>query len=71
MKRDELKTYAIAGVTAEIERLQEVLGGLRKTATTTYNGKRGRPPGGSMSAAARKRQSLRMKRFWAERRKRN
>jgi hypothetical protein len=31
--------------------------------------RRGRPPGTRMSAAARKAQSVRMKKYWAERRK--
>jgi hypothetical protein len=57
-----------AELRAEREQIEEAITTLERIAGGSSK-RRGRPPGSKMSASARKAQSVRMKKYWAGRRK--
>lgn len=69
MNNDELRQLAIAGVKGEIERLNTVLLQLEGLSTDTPSPRRRRRH--KMTPAQRREQSERMKKFWADRRRKS
>jgi hypothetical protein len=58
----------IAELSAERDKLQQAINALERTSGTAHK-RRGRRPGRTMSAEARRRIGLAMKKRWAERKK--
>ena len=78
LSRDELQRLARLGAKARLEELQREQTAIRQAFPELFRGSAGRPAAGAkrrrrrsrnMSAAARKAVSIRMKKYWAERRK--
>jgi hypothetical protein len=73
LNRDELRRLARLGAKARLEELQREEKAIRGAFPDLFKGKAraagGRKRRGGMSASARKAVSIRMKKYWAERRK--
>ena len=73
LNRDELRRLARLGAKARLEELRKEEAAIRGAFPDLFTGRRvaarGRKRTAGMSAAARKAVSIRMKKYWAERRK--
>jgi hypothetical protein len=76
LNRDELQRLARLGARARLEELQREETAIRQAFPDLFRGRGGRPAAArgrrrrtNMSAAARKAVSVRMKKYWADRRK--
>jgi hypothetical protein len=68
LSREELKRLARLGAKARLEELRREEAAIRRAFPDLAGGLQ-KPRGGNMSAASRKAVSERMKKYWAERRK--
>jgi len=79
LSKDDLRRYARLGAMKRLEEIRREEAAIRKSFPELFAGGRGRaastaapgaaPPRSAMSAAMRKEVSIRMKKYWAARRK--